>query len=119
MVGRYEPGTEDWHEPDDLDVTTIVIVDDDKPASFYLDKLRRFRDRLNETNIPYNPIGQNSNSSQREAVEAVGLTPPEEAPVWAPGYQQDLFADPAVDDEDEAKACRGTRIGNAKSGSIC
>jgi hypothetical protein len=62
-----------------------VVVDDNKPARYYVDRLKKAMDEIEAGKTPYNPFTTNSNATAREAIERSGLTPPK-PPVWAPGW---------------------------------
>jgi hypothetical protein len=67
----------------------VTIIDDDKPASHYFDKLKKAADEINSLNVPYNPFGTNSNSAAREMLERTGLPLPSNKP-WVPGWDKRL-----------------------------
>ncbi len=53
----------------------VVASDPTKPASFYLDKMRSYAERVNRNKIPYFPTGPNSNTFISNILERTGLLP--------------------------------------------
>lgn len=76
----------DWVEPEDRNC--VALVDDDKPASYYLGRLKKEADRINQLSVPYNPLTTNSNAAARSMLEGAGipLPPSEQMPRWVPGW---------------------------------
>jgi RHS repeat-associated protein len=86
VSGPYLPRTVDYN-PGNLN---SVVVDDALPAAYYMDRLEAFGQKINDSNIPYNPFGNNSNTVAYQAIGALGLSHP--APVgWTPGSQDNLL----------------------------
>jgi len=70
------------------------LIDDDKPASYYIGKLKKEADRINDLSIPHNPLTTNSNAAASEMLKGAGipLPPPEKMPRWIPGWGRKLPA---------------------------
>ena len=90
--GRYENGEDvvDWVDPEYRDC--ITLVDDDKPASYYLSKLKKAADDINKLQVPYNPLSTNSNAAAHEMLKRAGIPRPKEIPWWLPGWGTKLPA---------------------------
>ena len=82
--GRYTDRTIDWVDP--AYRNCITLIDDDKPASYYLDKLKQAADQINRLEVPYNPFSTNSNAAAREMLERAGIPVPKENLPWVPGW---------------------------------
>ncbi len=68
-----------------------VIVDDGKPCACYNDSFNGTINRTNAHDIPYDPLGQNSNSFAGTMLRDAGINVPDSAwPYWTPAYSQDL-----------------------------
>lgn len=87
--GAYKPGTKDWeaspagpHRP---------IVNDARPASYWLYYFETNADAIDKARIPYHTKGTNSNAAVRTVLENSGLHPGG-APtsINAPGWGVDL-----------------------------
>jgi hypothetical protein len=52
------------------------LIDDDKPASYYIGKLKKEADRINDLSIPYNPLTTNSNAAASEMLKGAGIPLP-------------------------------------------
>jgi RHS repeat-associated protein len=73
---------------------SVTVMKDDLPASSYIQGLQQFDTGLNQANIPYNPLSTNSNAYVTNALQSIGVAPPQ-APVWAPGAGTNLNVTPA------------------------
>ena len=70
---------------------TQIVVDDGKPCSCYNKSFENTIDRVNSNRIPYDPIGQNSNSLAGTMLRDAGVNVPSTAwPYWTPAYSTDL-----------------------------
>jgi hypothetical protein len=88
----------DWVDP--AYRNCITLIDDDKPASYYLDKLKQAADQINRLEVPYNPFLTNSNAAAREMLERAGIPVPKESLPWVPGWGTKLPDDSRVGVED-------------------
>ena len=98
--GDYKEGSTDWIPVGDGNrKNTYLIIDDDKPASYY-DRIFNYRGKQIEDSYlfyvygPFNLTtnGGNSNSVTRELFEFAGLLDlvPKTHPVWVPWWQSQL-----------------------------
>jgi RHS repeat-associated protein len=75
----------------DIEPLNKVIVDDGKPCSCYNSSFLATIGRTNANDIPYDPLGQNSNSLAGTMLRDAGINVPSASwPYWTPAYSQDL-----------------------------
>ena len=85
VYGPYVPGSIDYPASGDPSLLpSVTVVDTPDPAGPTNDKLRRIFDGYNNSNYPYNPINNNSNTAAHQSIEDLGRPRPM-PPVWAPG----------------------------------
>ena len=78
----YGPGSVDYTSSPRA---SIVVINDNRPASYYENQLQNFQAAVNAAAIPYSPLSTNSNAFAAQAVETLGAPRPQAA-TFAPGY---------------------------------
>jgi RHS repeat-associated protein len=63
-----------------------VVINDDRPASYYTEQLQRYNSAVNSAAIPYAPRTTNSNAYAAQGMETLGVPRPK-APTYAPGTE--------------------------------
>ena len=69
--------------------SSVSVIHDNQPASYYYNRLTAAADKLNAGWVPYNPISTNSNATAYDLLKTIGLRPPSPK-VWAPGWDTAL-----------------------------
>jgi len=94
----FVPGSVDYPAPGEVD-PSVVLIKDNKPASFYLNKLGQEKYRINSQKSWYLPTN-NSNTVASDLIMSLGVKPPQlvgDYPimgVWAPGWSNGWYTDP-------------------------
>ncbi|MBX3388499.1 MAG: hypothetical protein KF691_03475 [Phycisphaeraceae bacterium] len=87
--GPFAPGTIDW-DGNNPNVPKLVLQDDAASCDEINKRLLDALNKIQNCKIPYNPIGDNSNSVAHSILEKSGFPRPI-SPVWAPGSDNNLL----------------------------
>ena len=100
QTGEYNKDSLDWdpaRDPDDPDSSAMrhprETIAEGTDLSQQWDKIVETMQRINDSNIPYDPKSENSNASADEALREAGLPAPKlDGPgkYWSPGSDVDL-----------------------------
>ena len=84
-VQPWGPDAIDWPRPgQSTDSTTIL--DNDAPCGCIERCIDQTLQQIGQSGVPYNGFSSNSNAAAYTALLYCGLRPPEDPPVWAPGW---------------------------------
>ncbi|MDB4673550.1 hypothetical protein OAF27_01935 [Verrucomicrobiales bacterium] len=75
---------------DTPEVEPQTVMDNDLPCDCVKEKLEEFKKKINESDTRYELFSANSNTAVNDALEHLGIDPPE-PPVNAPAWDRDLF----------------------------
>jgi Ca2+-binding RTX toxin-like protein len=89
----------DWDAGGNHPSTPPLIEGSDQALSPVLDRMRERLNQINDADVPYNPVLQNSNAFVNDLLEAGGITPAlptgvDGDPIWAPAYDKNLPSEP-------------------------
>jgi len=68
--GDYMPGTPDWTTKN---VPSTLVIDNEEPCACYQGVLKSAMDDIEKENIPYNPLGPNSNTTASYGLQRLGV----------------------------------------------
>jgi hypothetical protein len=86
LTGSYGP----LSKPLPSGANTKVVVDDGKPCSCYNKSFESTTNWVNASNIPYDPLAQNSNSFANTLLTNAGANVPQTWNYWTPAYNNNL-----------------------------
>ena len=84
------PGDRHRDYREEPEVEPQTVMDNDKPCKCVKEALEQFKEDLISDPVRYRPFKANSNTAVNDALERIGIDPPE-PPVKTPGWDRDLY----------------------------